>query len=55
MEQIGSDDVLMFASHFPQEHGSDPDALSQWVATHVRRKVLFGSAADCYGVSAFTP
>jgi predicted TIM-barrel fold metal-dependent hydrolase len=45
----------MFASDVPHEHGSDPDALSQRVPTDVRRKVLFGSAADCYGLSAFTP
>jgi uncharacterized protein len=54
MEQIGSDDVLMFASDFPHEHGSDPDALVQRLPADVRRKVLFSNAADCYGLAAVT-
>jgi uncharacterized protein len=54
MEQIGSDDLLLFASDFPHEHGSDPDALVQRLPADVRRKVLFSNAADCYGLAAVT-
>jgi hypothetical protein len=51
MDQIGSDDVLMFASDFPHEHGCDPAALVRRLPADLARKVLHDNAAACYGLA----
>jgi predicted TIM-barrel fold metal-dependent hydrolase len=48
IEQIGSDDVLMYASDFPHEHGSDPAALVARLDPALAAKVRHGNAARCY-------
>ncbi|MPZ59846.1 MAG: amidohydrolase family protein [Propionibacteriales bacterium] len=50
IDQIGSDDVLMYASDFPHEHLSDPLALLDRLAPETASKVAYGNAAACYGV-----
>ena len=50
LDQIGSDDVLMFATDFPHVHGSDPWAFVERLDATVARKVLHDNAAACYGI-----
>lgn len=49
IDQLGSDDLLMFASDFPHRHGVDPtDAFLDDVPEAVARKVLWDNAAAFY-------
>jgi uncharacterized protein len=49
LEQIGSEEVLMFASDFPHEHGSDPAALLRRLPPSTAAKVRHDNAAACFG------
>lgn len=51
IDQIGSDDMLMFASDFPHVHGSDPEALVRRLPPGLAKKVLHDNAAACYGLA----
>jgi predicted TIM-barrel fold metal-dependent hydrolase len=49
IDQIGSDDLLMFASDFPHRHGADPmDAFLAEAPEVVARKILRDNAAAFY-------
>lgn len=48
IEQIGSEDVLMFASDFPHIQGSDPWELMSRLPPPLREKVAYRNAAACY-------
>lgn len=49
LDQIGSDDLLMFASDFPHRHSTDPvDAFLAEVPEVVARKILRDNAAAFY-------
>ena len=50
-DQIGSDEVLMFATDFPHVHGSDPWAFVARLGPEVAAKVLHDNAAACYGLA----
>ena len=52
IDQIGSDDVLMFATDFPHVHGSDPWALVERLDPSLAAKVLYDNAAACYRLGA---
>lgn len=52
IDQIGSDEMLMFASDFPHEHGSDPWALLARLDPAAAVKVRYDNAARCYGLNA---
>lgn len=51
LEQIGCDDVLMFSSDFPHEHGSDPHALLARLPEDLATRVRYRNAADCYRIA----
>ena len=50
LEQLGSDDVLMYSSDYPHRHGSSSDALLPLLSPAQRAKVLFGNAWDFYAL-----
>lgn len=52
IDQIGSDEVLMFASDFPHEHGSEPWALLARLDPGTADRVRYRNAAQCYGLNA---
>lgn len=51
LDQIGSDDVLMFATDFPHVHNSDPAALVRRLPSDLATKILHDNAVDCYGLA----
>ena len=54
VEQIGSDEMLMFSSDYPHTHGRDPGQILDALEPAVRAKVLAGNADSFYGLSART-
>jgi uncharacterized protein len=51
VEQLGSDDMLMYASHFPRVHAADPEeALIRHLPESLARKVRSENARALYGL-----
>jgi len=51
VEQLGSDDMLMYASHFPRVHAADPEeALIRHLPETLARKVRSENARALYGL-----
>ena len=51
VEQLGSDDMLMYASHFPRVHAADPEeTLIQHLPESLARKVRSENARALYGL-----
>lgn len=51
IDQLGSDDMLMYASHFPRVHAADPEeALIRHLPESVARKVRSENARALYGL-----
>ena len=51
VEQLGSDDMLMYASHFPRVHAADPeDVLIRHLPESLARKVRSENARALYGL-----
>lgn len=49
IDQLGSDDVLMYASDYPHNHGTDPGAFLDAVASEqTKQKILHDNAAAFY-------
>ena len=49
VEQIGSDDVLMYASDYPHVHGADPDeAFFRYLPESLARKIWSENARELY-------
>lgn len=52
VDQIGSDEMLMFSSDHPHDHGCDPWDLLDLLPPEAAAKVAFGNAAECYGIAS---
>ena len=51
LDQLGSDDMLMYASHYPRVHAADPeDILLRYISPNVATKVRAGNASALYGL-----
>jgi uncharacterized protein len=51
LDQIGSDDMLMYASHYPRVHAADPEEiLLRHLSENVARKVRGDNACALYGL-----
>jgi predicted TIM-barrel fold metal-dependent hydrolase len=51
IDQIGAEEMLMFSSDFPHEHGSDPHALLARLPGELAAKVRYANAVACYGLA----
>jgi hypothetical protein len=52
IDQLGSDRMLMFSSDFPRRSGGDCTAILDALTAQERGRVLWGNAAECYGLAA---
>jgi predicted TIM-barrel fold metal-dependent hydrolase len=51
IEQLGSEDMLLYASHFPRVHAADPEqALLQHLPETAARKIRSENARALYGL-----
>jgi predicted TIM-barrel fold metal-dependent hydrolase len=49
VEQLGSDDMLMYASHYPRVHAADPETtLLRHLPADVARRIRFDNARALY-------
>ncbi|MQA80102.1 MAG: amidohydrolase family protein [Streptosporangiales bacterium] len=55
VDQIGSDDVLMYGTDFPHDHGCDPMALVDRLPPAAADKVRYGNATRCYRLAPLSP
>jgi uncharacterized protein len=51
LDQIGSDDMLMFSSDFPHVHGCDPVAFLDRLPAGTAAKIRYDNAAACYATA----
>src|SRR5579864_4002031 len=52
VDQLGSDDMLMYASHYPRVHAADPETtLLRHLPADVARKICRDNARALYGLS----
>jgi uncharacterized protein len=51
IDQIGSEDVLMFSSDYPHMDADDPVRAFPKIPDELRRKILFQNASDWYGLA----
>ena len=52
IDHLGSDDMLMYASHYPRVHAADPeDRLLRHLPDAVARKVRGDNARELYRLS----
>ena len=52
LDQLGSDEMLMYSSDYPHSHGDDPDALLAALSDDLRAKVAGDNASRFYGLAA---
>jgi len=51
VDQLGSEDMLMYASHFPRVHAADPEpTLLQHLPEGLARKIRSENARALYGL-----
>ena len=52
LDQLGSDEMLLYSSDHPHEHGSDPEALLSALRPDEHRKVVRDNALSLYQLAA---
>jgi predicted TIM-barrel fold metal-dependent hydrolase len=52
LQQLGSDELLMYASDFPHTYGDEAERLLAVLSPDQARRVLWTNAAKCYGLEA---
>ena len=50
IDQLGSDEMLMYSSDFPHDHGSDTGVLLEALDDEGTQQLLWENAAACYGI-----
>jgi predicted TIM-barrel fold metal-dependent hydrolase len=50
IDQLGSDEILMYASDYPHNHGTDPNAFLETVDPALKQKILHDNAAAFYRI-----
>ncbi len=51
VDQLGSEDMLMYASHYPRVHAADPDeVLLRYLPETLARKIKADNARALYGL-----
>ena len=50
IDQLGSDEILMYASDYPHNHGTDPSSVFEAVNPALKQKILHDNAANFYRI-----
>ena len=50
IDQLGSDEMLMYSSDFPHDHGTDIGVLLDVLDDEQTQRLVWENAAGCYGI-----